>query len=401
MKRFSYRAKDKTGKLVSGRVEATSSQLAARLLREKGLVVISITPERESIFSLIKKIRERVTLSDLATFTRQLSTMITAGLPITDALIILRSQASVAMSQVVSQVLLDVEGGSSLADAMEKHPKVFTKVYVSIVKAGETGGVLDEVLSRLADNLEKEREFRSKVKGALIYPAIVIVGMFAVATIMMLFVIPRLTSLYKEFNAQLPLATQVLISVSGFATRFWFAGLGLLILGIWGFNIFRKSEVGRRKVDEWIFRIPIVGPLQRQIILTEFTRTLGLLVGAGISILEALNVVADAVGNVIISDAIRASAVQVEKGFPLAYALSQQGEVFPPMLYQMLSVGEETGKLDEVLGKVSHVFEVESEQQVKGLTSAIEPLIMILLGVGVGFLVIAIILPIYNLTSQF
>lgn len=401
MKRFSYKARDKTGKLVVGKVEAVSPQAAARTLREKGLVVVWLEPERESISSLLRKFRDRVTLSDLSAFTRQLSTMITAGLPITDALLILRTQASPAMGKVVSAVLLDVEGGSSLADAMSRHPKVFSQVYVSIVRAGETGGVLDEVLARLADNLEKEREFRAKVKGALIYPAIVVVGMFVVAAIMLIFVIPRLTSLYKEFNAELPIATQILISVSGFASRFWYLVLVILILAAWAFSLFRKTPEGRRRLDALIFRIPIFGPLQQQIILTEFTRTLGLLVGAGISILEALNVVANAVGNVIVQDAIKAASRQVEKGFPLAYALAQQGEVFPPMLYQMLSVGEETGKLDEVLGKVSHVFEVESEQQVKGLTAAIEPLIMIFLGIGVGFLVIAIILPIYNLTSQF
>lgn len=401
MKRFSYKARDKTGKLVTGKVEATNIGAAAKILQDKGFVVIDLKPERESILSFIKKIRDRVGSGDITAFTRQLSTMITAGLPITDALLILRTQASPAMSKVVSSLLLDVEGGSSLADALGKHPKVFSGVYVSIVRAGETGGVLDEVLARLADNLEKEKEFKSKVKGALIYPAIVIIGMFAVAAIMMIFVIPKLTSLYQEFEAELPVATQILISLSSLATRFWFISLAVLVLGAWGFNFFRKSTAGRRKIDQLILRLPIIGPLNRQIILTEFTRTLGLLVGAGISILEALNVVAEAVGNVVISDGIHSAASQVEKGFPVAYALSQQGEIFPPMLYQMLSVGEETGKLDEVLAKISHVFEVESEEQVKALTAAIEPLIMIVLGVGVGFLVIAIILPIYNLTSQF
>lgn len=401
MKRFSYKARDKTGKLVTGKVEATNIGAAAKILQDKGFVVVDLKPDRESILSFIKKIRDRVGSGDISAFTRQLSTMITAGLPITDALLILRTQASPAMSKVVSSLLLDVEGGSSLADALGKHPKVFSGVYVSIVRAGETGGVLDEVLARLADNLEKEREFKSKVKGALIYPAIVIIGMFVVAAIMMVFVIPKLTSLYQEFEAELPLATQILISLSSLATRFWFITLAVLVLGAWGFNLFRKSTAGRRKIDQLILRLPIIGPLNRQIILTEFTRTLGLLVGAGISILEALNVVAEAVGNVVISDGIHSAASQVEKGFPVAYALSQQGEIFPPMLYQMLSVGEETGKVDEVLAKISHVFEVESEEQVKALTSAIEPLIMIVLGVGVGFLVIAIILPIYNLTSQF
>ena len=401
MKRFTYKAKDKKGAVITGEVEASSAQVAAKLVRTRGLVVITITPRRESLLTLIRKFRERITLGDVATFTRQLATMVNAGLPITQALLILRSQSKGSLQKVVAQILSDVEGGESLSTSISRHPKVFNPTYIALVKSGEVGGVMDEVLVRLADNLEKQQEFKGKVKGALIYPAIIVVGMFVVGLVMMIFVIPRLTSLYGEFNAQLPTPTKILIGVSNIFVKAWPLVLVTLGIGFYGFSAYRKTPGGRKRTDELAFKLPIIGNLQREVMLTELTRTLSLMVGAGVSILEALNITAGVMGNVVISDALKDAAKQVEKGFPIAYAFSKHPEAFPYILSQMVAVGEETGKMEEVLAKVSHVFEVESDQRVKGLTSAVEPLVMILLGLGVGFLVIAIILPIYNLTSQF
>lgn len=401
MKRFTYKAKDKSGELVKGEVEASSEQSAAKLLQQKGLVVIEIKPARSGIAGIVASFRNRVGDDDVANFTRQLSTMVNAGLPIIDALAILRQQSQGAMKKVISQILADVEGGESMSAALSRHPKVFSPTYIALIKSGEVGGVVDEVLARLADNLEKQQEFKGKVKGALIYPAIIIVGMFIVGLIMMIFVIPRLTTLYDEFDAELPTPTRILIGLSGLIVRFWPIVLLLIIGAIYGFSAYRRTENGRKKTDEFLFKIPIIGELQRQVILTEMTRTLSLMVGSGVSILESLTITAGVVGNVIISDALKDVADQVEKGFPIAYAFAKHPEAFPFILSQMVAVGEETGKMDEVLSKISHVFEVESDQKVKALTSAVEPLVMVLLGLGVGFLVIAIILPIYNLTSQF
>lgn len=401
MKRFNYKAKDKTGKLVVGEVEASSQLVAAKLVRQKGLTVIAITPARETIFSSIRKLRDRITMADVSTFTRQLATMVNAGLPITEALLILRQQTKGAMQKVVAQILTDVEGGESLSIATARHPKVFSPTYIALLKAGEVGGVMDEVLTRLADSLEKQQEFSGKVKGALIYPAIIVVGMFVVGLVMMIFVIPRLTSLYGDFNAQLPTATKILIGISNFFVRLWPLLLITIGGGLWGFSAYRKTPAGKRRTDELIFKLPIIGELQKEVLLTELTRTLSLMIGAGVSILEALNISAGVVGNEVVASALRDSSKQVEKGFPIAYSFSKHPEAFPFILSQMVAVGEETGKMEEVLGKVSHVFEVESDQKVKALTSAVEPLVMIVLGLGVGFLVIAIILPIYNLTSQF
>lgn len=401
MNRFNYKAKDKTGRLVTGEVEAANVTEAAKLVRSKGYFVISIRSKIDSPFALIRKLRERITTKDVSTFTRQLSTMINAGLPITEALLILRSQTKGSMQKIVAQILADVEAGESLSASMGKHPKIFTRTYIALVKSGEVGGVMDTVLLRLADTLEKQQEFKGKVKGALIYPAIIVIGMFIVSLIMMIFVIPRLTSLYEEFDAELPLPTRILIGISDFMIQYWYILFFLGGIGLYLFGLYRKTPEGRRKTDELMFKIPIFGDLQHQIILTELTRTMSLMVGAGVPILEALNITSEVVGNTVIAEALKDAARQVEKGFPIAFSFARHPDAFPFLLSQMVAVGEETGKMEEVLTKISHIFEVESDERVKGLTAAIEPLVMVLLGLGVGFLVIAVILPIYNLTSQF
>lgn len=401
MAKFNYKVKDKEGRLLKGIVEARDEKQAVRILRERNLIVISLKPEVKGLFFEVGKgVFGQVKTSDLVKFTRQLATMFTAGLPLTDALTILKIQANPKMATVVEAVLRDVEGGSSLADALARHPAVFDKVYVALVRSGEAAGVLDKVLTRLADNLEKRQEFIGKVRGAMIYPIIVIAGMGAVAAIMMIFVIPKLMTLYEEFEAELPAPTKILLGISQFAASFWWLVLLGLIGGIYLLRMFGKTSFGRRRYDEFLFRLPVLGGLRRQMMLTEFTRTLGLLVGAGVLVVDALNILKGSVNSLIYEEAMKEVSSQVEKGLPLAASLART-EVFPPILPQMIAVGEETGKLDEVLGKVSAYFEQEADTMVRGLTTAVEPLIMILLGIGVGFLVIAVILPIYNLTSQF
>lgn len=397
---FKYKARDKEGRKTSGEVEAGSASAAVRLLSERGLVVVSLSSSG-GVLGLLQKLRSDVSLGELAAFTRQLSTMVTAGITISESLAILRDQVGKSLSRVVERILSDIEGGSSLAQALDRHPKVFSPVYVALVRAGETGGILEEVLARLAENLEKQREFKGKLVGALVYPVIVIIGMIVVVFIMLIFVVPKLSQIYSEFNAQLPLPTRVLIATSSFFTKFWWF-VGAVFFGLfWAFGVFRRSKLGRAKTDQLLLNIPILGSLNQHLILAELTRTLGLLVGAGVSILESLETVATITGNELFNRAIRASARDVERGFPLAYALSQHPNVFPLVISRMIAVGEETGKLDEVLSKVAHILDSESETKLRSVTSALEPIIMIILGVGVGILVISIILPIYDLTSQF
>ncbi|MGA3292128.1 MAG: type II secretion system F family protein [Candidatus Microgenomates bacterium] len=400
MKRFNYKAKDKNGKLVKGEVEAININEAARLVKSRGYYVISLAAKIDSPFALIRRFQDRITSSDVSTFTRQLSTMITAGLPITEGLLVLRSQSKGSMQKIVAQLLADIEAGESFSNALGRHPKVFSRTYIALVKSGEVGGVLDAVLIKLADSLEKQQEFGSKVKGALIYPVIIITGMVIVTFIMMIFVIPKLLSLYADFNATLPLPTLILIGISNFFIHFWFLMIVLIVGGLYGYRLYKATPAGRRKIDELIFKIPVFGNLQRQIVLTDLTRTLSLMVGAGVPILEALNITSEVVSNTVVSDALKDVSAQVEKGFPMAFAFARHPEAFPFILSQMVAVGEETGKMEDVLTKISHIFEVQSDEEVKGLTAAIEPIVMVILGLGVGFLVIAVILPIYNLTSQ-
>ena len=397
---FSYKAKTVGGQTLKGQVEAQTREMAVEILRRKKLFVISVINVKPSVLALISKKLKKVGSDDVVAFTRQMATMVASGLPLTEALRILRNQSNPAMSAVIGEILQDVEGGVSLAMALEKQRGVFSPVYISLVKAGESAGVLDNILTRLATNLEKNKAFSNKVKGAMIYPAIVVGAMIVVGFIMMIFVIPKLMEMYQTFNAELPLATKILISSSSWMRDNAIIVFGILAVAITGFSMWVKTTDGRHKFDLFIFKVPIIGKLQKQVIMTEFTRTIGLLVGAGISIIDALKISADSVGNSVYQKALLFAASQVEKGLPLAVPIAQN-PYFPPILAQMISVGEETGKVDEVLAKLSLYFEAESEQGVAALTAAIEPLIMIVLGIGVGFLVIAVILPIYNLTSAF
>lgn len=397
---FNFAAKNEFGETIKGKVEAQSIRHAAMEISNRGLLVIHLTPLTQDSFAFLKGLMTGIKQDDVVRFTRQLSTMITAGLPLANGLSILVRQSKSELSKLVAMILQDVEGGSTFSKALAKHPKIFSRLYIQLVSAGEAGGVLDEVLERLARNMEKDKDFRAKTKGALIYPVIVILAMVAVAIVMMVFVIPKMTEMYKDFGADLPLPTKILISSSNFMVQYWW--LMLLIVGGSAAAIisWKKTHAGQVTLGKIILRIPIVGELTKKIILTEFTRTLSLLLGAGISLLQAMEIVTEGVSNIIYREALADVNKQIEKGVSLSQALSRY-EMFPPILNQMIGVGEETGKLDEVLLKLSEYFEQESEQAIKNMTTAIEPLIMIVLGIGVGLMVIAVIMPIYSLTSQF
>ncbi len=400
MQKFTYKVKDEQSRMVVGEVEAFSKEQAIRLLRNRRLVIIDINEEKETeIQSLLLRF-QRVKTDDLVNFTRQLATMIAAGLPLTESLSILKVQSPPAMSRIVEKILAAVEEGVSLTEALRGVEGVFPDIYIALVKAGETAGVLEDVLKRLATTMEKQRDFRNKTRGALVYPAIILTGMVLVSVVMMIFVVPKMTAMYKDFGAELPWPTKVLIGTSDFMVKFWY--LGLLSLGVGGyfFGKWARTEVGSVVIEETLFRLPVIGPLKTKVVLTEFTRTLGLLVGSGISILNSLRIVAEGVGSRIYKARILEAADKVEKGQPLGVILAGV-ELFPPIIPQMIAVGEQTGKVDEILAKLSDYFEQESEVAVKTLTTAIEPLIMVVMGVGVGFLVMAVIMPIYNLTSQF
>jgi len=400
MPKFIYKAKDAQGGNVKGLIEAADQKQALSVLKERDLFCYLLLNKTEGPFSEVtKKYFKRTSFADVTAFTRQLSTMINAGLPLTESLAVLEAQES-TMSETAGLVLQDIKEGKNLADSLEKFPEIFPQVYIALVSAGEAAGILDNVLNRLAANMESQREFKGKIKNAMIYPVIVLIVMFCVIFGMMVFVIPKLTSLYEDFDAELPQVTRMLISVSNFSANFWWLILLIVAGVIFTFKILIRNIEFRRKIDGFKFKLPIFGKLSKMVAMTEFSRTLGLLVSAGVSLVEGLQISSKTSDNILVEEAIVFASEQVEKGMRLSSVLSQI-DFFPSIVPQMVGVGEETGKMDEVLTKVSNFFQTESEQAVKGLTTALEPLIMIVLGVGVLFLVMAIIMPIYNLTSSF
>lgn len=397
---FTYMAKDTSGKTKTGFVEAATTDQAAEILRSRNLVPTEIKEKEVSSLSLLVKQLRGISDEEKTIFTRQLAIMVNAGLPLVRALEILTVQArNPRFREILSSALRDVQAGASLSSSLEKQAGVFSPVFLSLVRAGEASGALDKILLRLADNQEKRREFISNTRGALIYPAIVVVGMVAVFVMMMTFVIPKLTAMYKDLGADLPLPTKILMGISDLFTNFWWLLLLLTVATAFGAWRLMQTSTGRYLWARSLLRIPIVGSISSQSQLAEMTRTLGLLVGSGIPILTGLDIAKGALGNVLYREALERATVSVEKGSPLSTVLKND-PLFPSSLGQMVEVGEETGKVDEVLFKTSHFFESEVDQAVKNMTTALEPLIMILLGIMVGFLILSVILPIYSLTSQ-
>lgn len=397
---YQYLVKNNHGETVKGKVEANSEKHAASILTGRNLLVIDIKPFGEDGLTLIKQMLVGIKQTDIVNFTRQLATMISAGLPLANALSILQVQGKAEMAHLTGELLKEIEGGSTFSSALAKHPKVFSRIYVQLVRAGEVGGVLEDILNRLAEVMEKEKDFRAKTKGALIYPIIVVIAMVIVAFVMMIFVMPKMLSMFADFGAELPLPTKILIAFSNFFSKFWYVVLMAMMGGALAFKNLYKTKDGQRMIDRLILKLPIIGVLRTKMVLTDFARTLSLLLSSGVSLMESLDIVGEAIDSILYREAVINARKRVEKGMPLSSAVASQ-EVFPAILNQMMAVGEETGKLDEILEKLSAYFEMESSYAVKNLTAAIEPLIMIVLGIGVGLMVVAVIMPIYSLTSQF
>lgn len=397
MKRYKYKAKNPQGKLVKGIVEAVTQKQAVALLKDRQLVVISLQEDKKS-FSQLNFVFNRVKATEKTNFTRQFSTMISAGLSVIEALQILENQNTGALRTAITKVKQEIEGGKSLSEGLSDQPKIFDRIYISLVKAGEASGALNKTLKKLAEQMEARQEFVGKVKGALIYPVLILVGMIGVMVFMMVFVIPQLTSIYSDFDAELPFYTKMIMSISDFFVNSWWILL-LITLGAYiGLKVGSKNPAIKKKLEILIMATPIWGPIWQQVELTNITRTLSFLTAAGVPIVEGLKLSSQTSTSKIYEEDILKAASLVEKGFPLAQALSQQSH-FPDLIPQMVAIGEQTGKTDELLNRISIYYQKESEQKIKNITTAMEPLILILLGVGVLVLIVAIIMPIYNLTS--
>jgi type IV pilus assembly protein PilC len=397
---FQYKVKDKNGKLVEGSLEAENAQLVVSKLRSMGYVPIEIQQQGGATLSRELKLpglSDRVKLKDVAVFSRQFATMINSGLSLLRSLNILAEQTeSKTLAEIVNQVRMDVEKGSSLSQAMSKHPKAFGRLYVSMVRAGEVGGALDSVLLRLADTIEKQVELRRKVKSAMTYPLVVAILVLTIVTAMLLFVIPMFEGIYKQLGGTLPAPTQLLINLSNFLRKLWYIAFAMIIGGAVGFRKWIASEEGRKQWDAIKLKVPVFGKLVRKTALARFSRTLSALVRSGVPILESLDIVAETAGNYVVAKAVRETQAAVKRGDPLSKKLEEH-PVFPPMVVQMMAVGEETGALDEMLDKIADFYDQEVEATVDALTSLIEPILIVVMGVCVGGMIISLYLPMFNI----
>lgn len=400
MAEFLYKAKDIKGIDVSGDIQAPDQRVAAQILRKKGLIVISINLKHPPAFGILNKFFARVSFGELVIITRQLATMISSGLVLSEAIDILEEQqTNKTLKKALVEISADIKGGLTLAQSLGRHPNIFPRLYVNLIKSGEASGKLDSVLLQMAEGLEKDREFRARVKGAMIYPAVVITMMILVIVIMMVFVIPKLVVLYEQSSIELPLPTKILIFLSFAFTNFWWAAIIALVAAFWGLRRWQKTPEGSMFIGKMILKMPILGKIVTNVTLTNFNRTFGLLTSAGIPLLDSIGIVEDLSDNPVFKKALKDAHQGVERGLPISALLTSS--VFPKIVPQMIRVGEETGKVDEIFFKLAEYFEQESDHLLKNLAVAIEPIILIILGIGVAFLVISIILPIYKLTTSF
>ncbi|PIU20220.1 MAG: pilus assembly protein PilC [Elusimicrobia bacterium CG08_land_8_20_14_0_20_59_10] len=389
---FAYKAKESSGKVTAGMVEAPDQRAAIARLREKRLSVTEIKPSAGK-----KKIKGSVKSNDVVMFSRQLSTLVSAGVPIVQGLTILEEQAeNPAFQAVVGALRVDIEAGLSIADGMKKHPTAFTELYVAMIRAGEVGGILDTILERLSGFLEASEALKAKVKSALMYPTVVFSVAGLITIFLIVFVIPVFKDIFGGFNAELPFITQVIIDLSDFLRQKSIILIPVLGLAGWGANKWRKTPKGIARVDDISLKVPVFGILLKKVAIAKFTRTLGTLIKSGVPILQGLETVAKTAGNKTIEKAIMQSYDSIKEGGRIADPLKRSG-IFPPMVIQMISVGEETGGLDNMLNKIADFYDQEVDTAVKGLTSMIEPLIMVVLGVVIGTIVIAMFMPMFSM----
>jgi len=392
---FVWEGKLPNGNIKKGEIEADSKASATMLLRRQRVIPTKIRGKAKQITLF----EQRIKTKDIVIFTRQFATMINAGLPLVQCLDILASQQpNPTLKKILSQVKQDVESGNTFADALGKHPKVFDNLYVNLVAAGEIGGVLDTVLNRLAVYMEKNEALKNKVKSAMTYPIIVLCVAFGVVAVLMLFVIPTFQDMFKQFGAALPGPTQLVVDMSHFFRNFWHIMFGVIILLIIGFKWVGKQKKGRYYIDTIALKLPIFGSLIRKVAVAKFSRTLGTMISSGVPIMDGLEITSKTAGNVIVENAIRAVRSAISEGRSMSEPLEQTG-IFPGMVVQMISVGEATGAMDQMLSKIADFYDEEVDAAVDALTSALEPMLMVFLGGIIGFVVVAMYLPIFQMAG--
>mgnify|MGYP001581470309 CR=1 FL=1 len=395
---FVWKGRTLAGESQTGEIEVGRQEEAVELLRRRKILVTALSPKSAG-FKMPKLGGSGVSTKDLAIFTRQFATMISAGLPLVQCLDILAKQSSKpSFGRVIGEVTREVESGSTLADALGKHKNVFDDLFRNMVAAGEAGGVLDEILMRLATYIEKADALKRKIQGAMIYPAVVLSVALGATAFMLIFIIPTFAKMFTDFGGELPLPTKIVLGLSGLLKSFWWVIALLIAALVVGFQRAYRTENGRRQVDGMMLRIPVLGDVLLKGSVARFTRTLGTLIASGVPILSGLEITARTAGNKVIAEAIMTARASIREGETVSAPLKTSG-VFPPMVVQMISVGEQTGALDEMLQKIAVFYEAEVDSAVDALTSIIEPVMIVVMGGIVGGMVIAMYLPMFKLIS--
>ncbi len=397
---FDYKAKDREGNNINGVIEAPSENVASELLEDRKYIILSLIQRKKAtIFQGTISFLNKVPMREVVIFSRQLSVMITTAVPIVQALRILVKQTkTVTFKIIISEIADEVDGGAKLSTALSRYPQVFSQFYIHMIRSGETTGKLDETLTYLADQLEKDYDLQSKIRGAMIYPAFIMSALVAVGVLMMIFVIPQLTAVLQESGAELPLTTRILIWTSNFLKNDWWMVI-LFLLGLAViYRYIARTEVGRRELDRMKIRLPIFGNLFQKIYLTRFARSISTLIAGGIPLTRTLEIVADIVGNTIYRELTIATIDVIEDGNSMATLFAKSKDV-PPMLTQMMAVGEQTGKLDMILKKLSDFYAKEVETLIHNLVTLLEPMVMLIIGVAVAVMITAILLPMYQLST--
>ena len=401
MATFAYVGRTKSGGVKKGELVAKSRDEAVDQLRKQSVVVTSLE-EKAAKEGFSFKLGSGVSEKDLVVFTRQFGTMINAGLPLIQCLEILSTQSeNAALRKSVGEIKVQVEGGSTFSDALRRHPKVFDDLYVNMVHAGEVGGLLDTILGRLSKYIEKAMKLKGQIKSAMVYPSAILGIAFIVIAVLMIFVIPVFEKMFKDMSGgkmALPGPTQLVIDISNFAQSSWYIALGGLILAVVAFKKYYATAGGKYQMDKLLLKLPVFGDLVRKASVAKFTRTLGTLITSGVPLLDALTICAKTSGNKIIEEALVNARVSISGGKTISEPLAKS-QVFPKMVTHMIAVGESTGALDAMLGKIADFYEDEVDQAVASLTALLEPMMMVFLGVVIGFIVVAMYLPIFTMAQ--
>jgi type IV pilus assembly protein PilC len=399
VRKFSYEARDQaTNQIVKSSVQADSESTAAQLLIKQGFIPLEVKEQTDD-GSFLSAITGRITTKDRVVFTRQLATLIGAGLPLAQSLhTVLDQTQNKQLQAVVQDIVVSVEGGRSLSDSFSKHPKVFDNVFLSLIAAGELSGTLDDSLQRIAAQQEKDAAVASKIRGALIYPFIVLFVIAGVMIFMLVTVVPQVEKLYQDLKQELPLLTQIMVSISNFLAAYWYIAVIALGAGIYFFIQYTKTKDGIHRMDTFKLKVPLFGKMFQKLYMARFTRTGQTLLSTGVSMLDMLNVTSTAVNNTVIETSIKNAATKVQGGKALSVALEPE-PVIDTLVPQMIKIGEQSGRIDEMMGKVAQVYEDELDEQIRTISTAIEPVLMVVLAVVAGGMVGAVLFPIYNLVG--